>query len=391
MKILYLFFSLLILPVISLAQFSRPCLKNGILFTNQNQIDSFPINYPRCTKILDFVRIRGDDITNLEGLSGISEIQGALIIENENSLTDLSGLGNLVSIGSDFYIGYVPGDNITLTSLKGIESLTEIGSKFQIVTNLALKDLSGLINLKRIGNDCKFYGNFNLLDFSGLDNLDSIFGKLIIQHCNAMENLHGLESLKYLNGDLIIGGNLKLSSLENLSGLTSVHGELAIEYNDALMDLYGLENIDMDLIQKLILRQNYNLEICSLENICDYLSGPNKITEIYNNGQGCLNRYVVETNCQLVNIENTVFSNQIKCFPSPFTTSTTIEYTLSQSTEVTISFFNQFGKQVDLIQQKQQQGKQQVVWNAKGLPAGIYFFRLQAGDHLSKGKIVKID
>jgi len=44
---------------------SQPCLPNGIIFTTQNQIDSFQINNPNCTEIEGDVRIEGIDITNL--------------------------------------------------------------------------------------------------------------------------------------------------------------------------------------------------------------------------------------------------------------------------------------------------------------------------------------
>jgi hypothetical protein len=37
----------------------------------------------------------------------------------------------------------------------------------------------------------------------------------------------------------------------------------------------------------------------------------------------------------------------------------------------------------------QTKGKQKVVWNAENLPAGIYFYRIQAGKEVGGGKIVK--
>lgn len=90
-----------------------------------------------------------------------------------------------------------------------------------------------------------------------------------------------------------------------------------------------------------------------------------------------------------VNIdENSELSSMVKLFPNPFITSTTIKYQLDHPSEVTISIFNSFGEQVELIRQKQSQGKQQVVWNAEGLPSGIYFFTLKAGEQVASGKLV---
>ncbi|RLD40564.1 MAG: hypothetical protein DRI89_11730 [Bacteroidetes bacterium] len=81
-------------------------------------------------------------------------------------------------------------------------------------------------------------------------------------------------------------------------------------------------------------------------------------------------------------------SDLVHCYPNPFSNSTTIEYTLQQSATVQISIFNHLGKQVGLIQQNQSVGKQQITWDASGLPTGVYYFRLKAGDQLASGKMV---
>jgi hypothetical protein len=78
----------------------------------------------------------------------------------------------------------------------------------------------------------------------------------------------------------------------------------------------------------------------------------------------------------------------LKTYPNPFTTSTTIEYYLDQPETVTIAFYNQFGKQVDKIEQKQSSGIQQVVWTPENLANGIYYFSVQAGRKLASDKVL---
>ena len=47
------------------------------------------------------------------------------------------------------------------------------------------------------------------------------------------------------------------------------------------------------------------------------------------------------------------------------------------------------GQQIEtLVNNHQQQGKHQVTWNTEGLPTGIYFYRLQAGEQQATGKMV---
>ncbi len=79
---------------------------------------------------------------------------------------------------------------------------------------------------------------------------------------------------------------------------------------------------------------------------------------------------------------------QSTIYPNPFSTSTTIEYYLQHAATVQITICNQLGEQVDIIHENQFSGKQQVVWNAERLPAGIYYFNLQAGEQSTWGKMV---
>lgn len=86
-------------------------------------------------------------------------------------------------------------------------------------------------------------------------------------------------------------------------------------------------------------------------------------------------------------------------YPNPFSTSTTFEYHLNSSQAITITFYNQFGKQIDVIEERQTAGKQQVVWTPD-LPSGIYYFtigtsriatgRLEAEGQIASGKILSV-
>lgn len=74
--------------------------------------------------------------------------------------------------------------------------------------------------------------------------------------------------------------------------------------------------------------------------------------------------------------------------PNPFSTSTTIEYHLKSPQTVTITIYNHLGKQVEVIRQQQSAGQQQIVWNAEGLPSGVYYYRIQAGEQVASGKMM---
>jgi hypothetical protein len=77
-------------------------------------------------------------------------------------------------------------------------------------------------------------------------------------------------------------------------------------------------------------------------------------------------------------------------YPNPFTTSTNLSYTLERSENIRFTIYNLQGQIVYTMQQSQEMGDQKLEWNAEGLPAGIYYFRIQAGDKVGGGKIIKI-
>jgi hypothetical protein len=78
-------------------------------------------------------------------------------------------------------------------------------------------------------------------------------------------------------------------------------------------------------------------------------------------------------------------------YPNPFNKSTTFTYKLAESTQVKLQIFNNLGLLVaEPVDEFQQNGEHKVTWNAEGLPAGIYYCRLQAGEQVNSVKIVKM-
>jgi hypothetical protein len=79
-----------------------------------------------------------------------------------------------------------------------------------------------------------------------------------------------------------------------------------------------------------------------------------------------------------------------KNYPNPFTTSTSLSYELKQPDKVTLMIYDYLGKQVYHTQENQPQGKQQLIWNAESYPEGVYYYKLQIGDAVANGKMVKV-
>ena len=83
-------------------------------------------------------------------------------------------------------------------------------------------------------------------------------------------------------------------------------------------------------------------------------------------------------------------NHTFQIYPNPFSISTIIEYVLRQPEQVTLMIYDHMGKQVYQKQENQSLGKQQLIWNAESHTDGIYHYRLQAGEHIVIGKMVKV-
>jgi hypothetical protein len=76
-------------------------------------------------------------------------------------------------------------------------------------------------------------------------------------------------------------------------------------------------------------------------------------------------------------------------YPNPFNPSTTIEFALPHAGFVTLKVFNVLGKEVaTLMAGEHAAGTFKATWDASGLPSGVYFYRLTAGEYFQTQKMV---
>lgn len=366
---------------------TQSCLPQGILFSSQAQIDSFPIMHPNCHEIEGDVNIAGDNITNLNGLLGITSIGGYLYIENNSKLPRFTGLNNLVSIGKYLRIF----DNNSLISLDGLENLDSIGDYLSLVRNPKLASLSGLDNLltvNRISIDDNsalkdvlsfnrltriqylfIESNSSLSNLAGFENLDSISSAFWIRYNANLINISGFDTLKYVSSlyiannpalktidgfqnlqhirsldlrnatltnlsgfknltkvkdNLSIQSNTRLSSLMGLSNLDSV-GWLYISECSSLKSLAGLENIQKESLDQLTITNNDSLSECAVKSICEYLAYPGCLVEIHDNRTGCNSQAEVDTVCRHLSQEDLTLDSKFLIYPNPSSTSIIIE------------------------------------------------------------------
>lgn len=135
--------------------------------SRQIDIDNFIVDYPNCRELKVGLWISGEDITNLNGLNNLTEIDRDLWIWDNALLENLDGLNNLTEIG-DLWIYR----NEELKTLNGLNNLAQIRESLSIWANDQLENLNGLNNLTKIGGVLEIGYNKVLNNISALQNID---------------------------------------------------------------------------------------------------------------------------------------------------------------------------------------------------------------------------
>jgi predicted GH43/DUF377 family glycosyl hydrolase len=79
-------------------------------------------------------------------------------------------------------------------------------------------------------------------------------------------------------------------------------------------------------------------------------------------------------------------------YPNPFNPTTTIEFSLPKPSSVTLEVYNILGEKVaTLVSENLSAGTYQYIWEASGLPNGVYFYRIEIDQYMlvKKALLVK--
>ena len=173
-------------------------------------------------------------LTDITGLSALKDVSGELRV-GITGLTDLTQLASLSSVGSLTIL-----DADSLTSLAGLESVAALPAGLSVTYSDGLTDLTGLDGVTNSG-PVTIQNNDALVDFIGLDNLTTIDGRLTVQDLT-VASLAGLDALTTVD-ELVVSGNDSLTDLSALSSVTGTVAPLTITENPSLPNLDGLEGI----------------------------------------------------------------------------------------------------------------------------------------------------
>jgi len=245
---------------------AQDCSPINLDLTTQVDVDNFQLNHGPCDRVGNLL-VQGDDITNLDGLSGLANVGTFLSINNNPLLADITGLSTLTDVSGldvkdNASLGNLNGlsavtslrslgiyDNNGLTDLSGLSALINVDGEVIIADNLTLGNLDGLSAMLNVGGLLTVAGNASLTDLNGLSALTSVGagdwvgndGLSILQN-ESLANVDGLAAVTKLHGELWIQDNANLTDVDGLLGISSSDG-LAIKNNTSLSNLDGLSTL----------------------------------------------------------------------------------------------------------------------------------------------------
>jgi len=103
-----------------------------------------------------------------------------------------------------------------------------------------------------------------------------------------------------------------------------------------------------------------------------------------------LHTKIIETNIKEYNAHSVPLDFKLyQNYPNPFNPSTRIKYKLIKSSDITLKIYNLVGQEIaTLVNEFQPAGEYAITWQPKGLPSGLYFYKIQAGVFSETRKLI---
>ncbi len=338
------------------------------LYCHDNEIDSLDLSDNTKLKYLDCKKsnIRYLDVS---GCSDLEEIKAYInnlktidVSQNPN-LTFLHFTGNNlesldVTQNALLEILYVNFNALDSLDISQNTLLEDIDCSFNPLDTL---DISNNPLLTRLG--CASL-NLDTIDVSHLSDLETFFcynNNLTSIDVSANTKLNSFECYKNLLSSLDLSGNTMLNELHcrynDITKLDVTENPSLVELDCRQNDQSGEDN-DMDT---LFVMEGQTITTLSVDptTIIDTMKTSSVVVEDISDGLP--KKYELDQN-----------------YPNPFNPSTTIEVHLKERSFATLKVFDVLGREIEtLLNGVQKPGTYKLLFNAKALSSGIYFYRLQ--------------
>jgi hypothetical protein len=245
------------------------------IFANPSLTSLDGINFSSVTNCLDVQISQLPLVTSLQPLSVINGQIGGLIIQFNTGLVNLNGLEGITNINGNVTIT----NNAALANLNGLQNITTITGSLGIGSNALITQLPNW-NLTQV-RSISLSNNAQLSSITTLSGITTLSAPasglptaLSITSCQALTSLNGLQNLTTLNNANI--------------GLTG---------NNSLIDISALNGLNVSSINGLTIVSNTSLSACGVSWVCGRLALNTNNVNITSNALGCSNTEEVQITC----------------------------------------------------------------------------------------------
>jgi hypothetical protein len=219
----------------------------------------------------------------------------------------------------------------------------------------------------RIDNVIAYHSDLNLQDSTGVLYLID-------------KSLHEIQIRTAPDGNGIEAGDLIMNSGEEISFYTAGYDSSGNFLGNQFADWYVTGSLD-------------SINVTDSMLVFKPITAPTTgtLAAIVDNMGDVTGVIIVTDNPSTISKNNIIppHFNLDQAYPNPFNPSTMIHYQLSITNYIELSIFNVLGQKVaTLVSEKQSAGRYQVQWDASGFAAGLYYYRLNAGNFTDVKKII---
>jgi hypothetical protein len=173
-------------------------------------------------------------LVSLDGFPNLTKVGRRYVVQGNDSLVDIAAIGRLERVDLIAIVG-----NDDLVDLSGFETFTSLDGGLEIANNNSLTSLHGLENLvHQTHNRITIRSNRNLTSLAALDHLRSAV--LLDIDGNATLPAVQLQSLQKVDVNLFINSNAALTTVQ-LPSLVTVGSVLQLRSNPALTSVVAPE------------------------------------------------------------------------------------------------------------------------------------------------------
>lgn len=295
--------------IIANCEDSQLC-QGSIVLNSQAEVDAFPSNHD-CRIIFGNLTINGTNVTNLDSLYTLEQVNGSFILSNNQNLGNVDGLINLQIVANNFEIE----NNDALLNLNGLYGLTNVGDNFIIKDiDSPVFNIDGLSTIRAVWENLRLINIPNLSNTIGFESLFKIEESVVVENVFGDYTL-GFNALYDIEDSIII----KNTSLTEIDGFNSLIGgglyRIKIINNDSLELLDGFEQFNYGNI---IIKNNPKLGECCI--IVPWENKPYIYVTLENNDDNCNSFLAASIHCEGICSSPLTLTTQaeVDAFPSNY-------------------------------------------------------------------------